>query len=116
MIQMLAEAGADLMARNNDDLTALEEVEASIGEEEDDNMGMNDPNRVVEERATPEEVAALLRELMGLGPDEAVPPPPDAEETGEEADADSGAGDEADTDSEAGDEADADSAESEVGA
>ena len=111
-IQLLADAGADLMARNSDGLTALEELEASFGEEADDNMGMNDPNRIVIETATPQEVASLLRELMGLGPDEPVPPDPNAvDEEAEEAG-------EADEDGdEAADEAEpAASDESEVGA
>jgi ankyrin repeat protein len=82
LVQLLVDAGADLMVRNSDDLTALEEVEASFEEEEDDNMGMNDPNRIVKETATPQQVASLLRELMGLGPDEAVPPAPGAEDEG----------------------------------
>lgn len=99
MIQMLADYGADPWARNGDGETALEEVEASFDEEEDDNMGMNDPNAVRDEKASKQEVAALLRELMGLGPDEAVPPPPGAEEA-----------------EETGDDAEAESVESEVGA
>ena len=115
MVQLLADVGADLMVRNSDSLTALEEIEASFDEEEDDNMGMNDPNMIVKETATPQEVASLLRELMGLGPDEAVPPAPgaaDEAEEGEEADEAGEAADEAAQEAEAAPE----SVESGVGA
>jgi ankyrin repeat protein len=112
MIQLLADAGADLMARNGDELTALEDVEGEP-EDPDDNMGMNDPNRVVKERDSREDVALLLRELMGLGPDEPVPGAP---ETTDEVEGESEEGDEVEGESEEGaEDGSPESLETEVG-
>jgi hypothetical protein len=86
MIQLLVDHGADVWARNNDGETALELVEKKDAPEE--RVGV-DPTEEVEDTPTKEEVAAVLRQLMNLGPDEAVPPPPDAAEPGDDTEAES---------------------------
>jgi len=75
MINLLVDNGADVWARNNDGETALELVEKK--EDPGDRAGV-DPDQEVKETATKEEVAALLRQMMNLGPDEAVPAPPES--------------------------------------
>jgi ankyrin repeat protein len=85
MIRALAEGGATLDIKNKDGLTALEVVEKPATEGRGRGAGaaaamMGDMS--TEKRATKDEVAALLRELMGLPPAPSKvegPAPPKAE-------------------------------------
>ena len=77
MIRALAAGGATLDTKNKDGLTALEAVEKPAPEGRGRGAGaaaaMMGMDQGTEKRATKEEVAALLRELMGLPP---APPKP----------------------------------------
>ncbi|MBI4266338.1 MAG: ankyrin repeat domain-containing protein [Acidobacteria bacterium] len=102
MIRLLAEKGADLNYYNRDGYTALGLVEKKIadarsgrgrggrGGDMDMNMG---GGRGGATAAKPEEVQALLRELMGLPPAPPPAPVPAAEPEADQAAADQAAGD-----------------------
>jgi hypothetical protein len=96
LIRALAAGGATLDIKNKDGLTALEVVEKPATEGRGRGagaaammMGMDGP---AEKRASKEEVAALLRELMGLPPapskvEGPAPPKADASDKDKAADA-----------------------------
>ena len=83
MIRALAAAGGKLDAVNKDNLTPLLLAEKPKTPNPAD-MGM-DPDAYHAKRDSREEVAAALRELMHLGPNDPAPvPPPAAKTTGDE--------------------------------
>jgi ankyrin repeat protein len=77
MIQLLVDAGADIMSRDSDGKLAVDVAEA-LSDEEDDNMGMNDPNRYVRPTDSKQDLVAALRDMMGLGPNDPIPAAPEA--------------------------------------
>jgi ankyrin repeat protein len=78
IIRTLVKAGATLDATNKDNLTPLQLAEKP---EPQRNAAANmDPNAYRPKRDSREDVVAVLRELMGLGPDDPTPVPPPAPE------------------------------------
>ena len=81
IIRAMVGAGAKLDAVNKDNLTPLQLAEAPPPKPTPLEAMMMDPDRYEPKRDSREDVVAVLRELMHLGPNDPtpVPPPPPAE-------------------------------------
>jgi ankyrin repeat protein len=76
IIRTLVAAGAKLDAVNKENLTPLQVAEGPEPKLTPIEMMMMDPNEYKPKRDTKEAVIAVLRELMGLGPNDPTPVPP----------------------------------------